>query len=94
MNIELFRIELTKLVEQCGGQLTGPIDIVIAGREKREAFIPSNRKHYGNSQIDAVRAVRPVQLSFSIQTAVVGRWRHASGDDRILHPDLKKTTGY
>lgn len=88
MNLKLFRERLILLVEECGGRLaTSPI---ITMREARiESFIAAGGVNVGDA-FKAKRDVQPFRIDVTIEVERLDAWHHDSGDDRRLHPDLRK----
>lgn len=87
MNLELFRLRLEQLVEECGGRLAAPP--ITTMREARiERLIVADSIPTGDA-FKAKRDVQPFRIDVIIEVERLDAWHHESGDDRRLHPDLK-----
>lgn len=88
MDMELFQRRLAALIEEFGGRLETSPQIRLR-EHRKEHFITAGGASVPDGCM-AVREVQPFVIDMIIEAESIGAWHHVSGDDRRLHPDLKK----
>ena len=89
--MNMFYSRLDELIQECGGRLATSPRIKVC-RPREESFIAIRGVNVGDSCM-AIRTIQPLKIEviIEIEAEFIGEWRHASGDNRRLHPDLKSS---
>lgn len=85
MDMQKFIDGLERLLRECGAELAATPELTLS-RPEREGFVGTGM------ELDACHATRdrqPIEIRITAKANVVGNWRHNSGDDRRLHPDMR-----